>query len=311
MENTNFTVTEEQAGERADKILAAMFECVSRTHVQKNFASGNIICNGKPITQKYRLELGDNIEAKITAPEETSLKPANIALDILFEDDDIIIVNKQTNLTVHAAPGIKEPTLVEGILAHCQLSPLGGDQRPGVVHRLDKETTGAIMFAKSNIAYMRLINMFKKHRLDKIYHTIVAGNPQIESGFVDKAIDRNPVIKTKMAICAYGKDARSDWKVLERFGKFSLLQVKILTGRTHQIRVHMSSINYPVAGDGTYGFQSNYCKDITFPRVMLHAKFLSFIHPISGENIEIDAPYPTDFANSLNELRVLQQKNVQ
>jgi 23S rRNA pseudouridine1911/1915/1917 synthase len=224
-------------------------------------------------------------------------------LDILFEDEDIIALNKPAGIVIHAGNGTMAPTLVEGILSHCKLSPAGGNLRPGVVHRLDKNTSGAMIFAKTDAAYLRLVKMFAARKIKKTYLAIVRGIFERNFGEIDLPIGRNRTVRTKMAVSPCGKTATTRWHVLKTFGRqFTFLQVNILTGRTHQIRVHLSSIHHPIVGDTTYGYSGNYSPLIAPDRVMLHASELAFKHPCREEEISIEAPLPSDFLKILQTL---------
>jgi 23S rRNA pseudouridine1911/1915/1917 synthase len=207
-------------------------------------------------------------------------------------------------MVTHAGNGTKEPTLVEGVLSHCELSRIGGTLRPGVVHRLDKDTTGAIIFAKTDEAYLKLIKLFSTRAIRKKYVAIVCGRMRTLSGTIDQPIGRHGTVKTKMCVRADGKPAVTDWQMRECFGgMFSLININLHTGRTHQIRVHLSNLGHPILGDTTYGYRPNFCSQIQCVRPMLHAAKLSFAHPITAQSVEIDAPLSVDFLEMLANLR--------
>ena len=253
---------------------------------------------GQPIAKKLELRAGDCVEIELPPPLETEVKPVDIPVEILFEDDDVVVVNKPAGMTVHPGSGTGNDTLVHAMMFHCRgkLSMAGGAMRPGIVHRLDKETSGVMIMAKNDNAYYRLVEMFSERELDKEYAAIVSGVPNVGSGTIRKPIGRHPVFKTKMCISEAGRDARTDWTLVEKFAnKAALLSCKIFTGRTHQIRVHMKSIGHPVCGDPIYGSG----KGAKVPRLMLHAYTLSFTHPRTGERMTFTAPLPEEFVQGL------------
>ncbi len=285
---------------RADKFLASQYLNISRMQIKKSFDNNQILCNGEVIKPKYLLKNGDILEFdKIYCPEITAI-PYHIPLEILYEDEHIIVINKPMGIVVHAGHGTISPTLVEGILAHCNLSKLGGTIRPGIVHRLDKDTTGAILFAKTDEAYLQLIKLFAAHKINKQYLAIACGSLDIFSGTINKPIGRHKTIKTKMCIRSDGRSALTDWVVLKIFKKkFSLLSINIHTGRTHQIRVHLSSIGHPILGDFTYGYNRNFDDQIYFEYPLLHAQTLQFNHPITKQLTTISAPLSSYFQSAL------------
>ncbi|MDR3273779.1 MAG: RluA family pseudouridine synthase [Puniceicoccales bacterium] len=289
---------------RVDKFLATHFQDISRTRIKKSFDEGLVLCNGQRIKAKHPLQGGDIIELELIRPERFTLAPRDMNLEILFEDEHLVIVNKPAGMAVHAGNGIKEPTLVEGVLAHCELSKIGGEFRPGVVHRLDKDTTGAIIFAKTDAAYLKLIRLFSKRAIGKEYLAVVCGPMRTLSGTIDQPIGRHGTVKTKMCVRSDGRPAVTDWQAKECFGNlFSLLNVNLHTGRTHQIRVHLSNIGHPLLGDTTYGYNPNFCPHVQCDRPMLHANKLSFTHPITLQKIAIKAPLPFHFVSMIDNLR--------
>lgn len=294
---------------RADKAVAAFLaDEISRSRLEESFREGKVKIGGQPIAKKLELRAGDCVEIELPPPLETEVKPVDIPVEILFEDDDVVVVNKPAGMTVHPGSGTGNDTLVHAMMFHCRgkLSMAGGAMRPGIVHRLDKETSGVMIMAKNDNAYYRLVEMFSERELDKEYAAIVSGVPNVGSGTIRKPIGRHPVFKTKMCISEAGRDARTDWTLVEKFAnKAALLSCKIFTGRTHQIRVHLTDLGYPILGDYTYCFQKNKFREIEPPqRVMLHAKKLRLPHPTKrGQIIDAEAPFPEDFRNLLETLR--------
>lgn len=298
-----FTVNEQDNNLRVDKFLAIHVTELSRSQIKKSFIHNNIRINDIVVHADTIVHTGDTIVANLIHPPETALQPSQIALKILFEDDDIIIIDKQPNIVVHPGNGTTSPTLVEGVLAHTHLSTLGGNLRPGVVHRLDKDTSGIIVFAKSDIAYLNMIKMFSERRLQKSYYAIVCGTFDKQHGIIECPIGRHPTQRTKMAVITSGRQAVTHWQFDKKLSyNLSALKIKILTGRTHQIRVHLSHIGHPLLGDTTYGYKTNYITNIVPPRVMLHASNLEFCHPITGDKISIESPLSDDFCTVINEL---------
>ena len=295
-EEYRHVVAIDNAGKRIDKFLAERFSNLSRTQIKKSFDERLVTCNGFTVKPKTILAAGDKLLYHLILPDQPKLHPISVPLEIIFEDDDIIIINKKPDVIVHAGNAVKSPTLVEMVLAHCNLSPLGGELRPGVVHRLDKGTSGAIIFAKSDKAYLNLIKMFATRQIHKTYQAIVKGSFNKNFGIVDGAIGRDKSNRTKMTIAFSGRKAVTHWELVRNFGEaFAFLNVKILTGRTHQIRVHLSSIGHPIVGDITYGNdKSQICA-----RPMLHAHKLAFKHPVSGKILTIMAGVPQDFQETV------------
>ena len=294
---------------RADKAVAAFLsEEVSRSRLEESFKEGKVKIAGEPIAKKRELRAGDVVEIELPPPLETEVAPADIPVEILYEDSDIAVVNKPAGMTVHPGSGTGADTLAHAMMHHCKgkLSTAGGAMRPGIVHRLDKETSGAMVMAKTDNAYYRLVEMFSRRELDKEYIAIICGAPSVRSGSIRKPIARHPVFKTKMCVSEDGREARTDWFVEETFGnKAALVSCKIFTGRTHQIRVHMSDLGFPILGDYTYRFQKNKLPDIPAPaRVMLHSRRLRLPHPTkAGKVVDVCAPPPADFLNLLETLK--------
>ena len=294
--------------QRADKALAAEFPEHSRSAIQRAFGAGLVRRNGAPIGQSEFVRAGDALEFSL--PETTALEllPNPLPLEIVWEDAQLIAVNKAAGMVVHPGAGTGGDTLVHALLAHCAgtLSGIGGVERPGIVHRLDKETSGLLLVAKTDAAHRGLAEQFSGRSVRKEYLAIVAGEPALSAGTIRKAVGRHPRQRHKMSVFEPGEGGRAahtDWTVVERFGRrAALLRCVIHTGRTHQIRVHLKSIGHVLLGDSTYGFKA----DRRFPpvsRVMLHAERLRFTHPATGEALDLHAPPPADFAAILKALR--------
>ena len=305
---SSFTVPAGDDPERADRVLSANFPELSRSRWQAAFDDGRVTLGGKPIEKNTQLRPGDTVEFVMPRPAPTSVTAQKIPLDILFEDEHIVVVNKAAGMVVHPGAGTGEDTLVHALLWHTKgkLAPAGGALRPGIVHRLDKDTSGAIIAAKTDEAYFALIRAFTEREPDKRYVALCAGRPQLLSGVCRERIDRHPNNRVKMAVCeSGGKDARTDWAVDERFGERAVLvRCKLHTGRTHQIRVHLEHLGHPILGDHTYGrFAEKFYGGLPAPRVMLHAASVSFAHPVTGKPLAIEAPLPADFLALAEALR--------
>ena len=298
-----FTV-ENEAGERTDKFLAEELEDRSRSYIQKLIKDGLVKVNDKPVKASYRLVLGDRIDITIPELDEPDIVAENIPLDILYEDKDVIVVNKPKQMVVHPAPGHYSGTLVNALLYHCkdELSGINGMMRPGIVHRIDMDTTGSLVVCKNDTAHQSLSEQLKEHTINRIYEAIVHGNIIEESGTVNAPIGRHPLERKKMSTHSKnGRNAVTHYEVIERFGEYTYIRCKLETGRTHQIRVHMASIGHSLLGDQVYG-----PKKCPFPNLQgqtLHAKTLGFIHPETGEYLEINAQLPEYFENLLKKLR--------
>ena len=298
-----FTV-ENQEGERIDRYLSEEMEDRSRSYIQKLIKEQYVIVNQKPVKANYRLSLGDMVEITLPEAKEPDIIPENIPLDILYEDQDIIIVNKPKQMVVHPAPGHYSGTLVNALMYHCgqELSGINGTMRPGIVHRIDMDTTGSLIVCKNDMAHQSLSEQLKVHSIKRVYVAIVHGNIKEDNGTVNSPIGRHPTERKKMSIhTKNGRNAITHYKVLERFGEYTYIQCELETGRTHQIRVHMSSIGHPLVGDQVYG-----PRKCPFPKLQgqtLHAKTLGIIHPRTGEYLEINAPLPDYFIELLDRLR--------
>ena len=304
----SFEVSNEQSGQRIDLFLTGVLPDFSRSHLKKLIKDGQVLINGNLVKPSYESRAGDLITAGIRGPgPDEGLKPEPMCLDVLFEDEDLIIVNKPPGLVVHPGAGHSEGTLVHGLLAHSpRLAVQGSPLRPGIVHRLDKDTSGALVVAKSQRAYLNLIRQFKDRSVRKQYLALVYGSPAKSAGEISSLLGRHPTDRKKIAVLQKGgREALTRWRVEKNWGETALLQVRIETGRTHQIRVHLSHIGHPVVGDETYGGGKRRAKNIKSApvrdlvlgaqRQMLHAVRLELIHPVTGTLVSATAPLPEDF----------------
>jgi 23S rRNA pseudouridine1911/1915/1917 synthase len=304
-DEVEFVVDDRDAGKRADKFLSENFDDISRTQIGKAFADDLVSRNGAVIPGKYRVRAGDVLKFLPPARGRTAIVPVEMPLDILFEDEAIIAVDKPAGIVVHPGNGTVAATLVEGILAHCPLSSLGCGTRPGVVHRLDKGTTGVIVFAKTDAAYLKLVRTFASRAVKKTYQAIVEGVFPKNFGTVEAPVGRHRTMRTRMAVSSRGKEASTEWRVARSFGNHHThLEVRILTGRTHQIRVHMAAIGHPVVGDATYGHGRHHPPIVVTDHQLLHASDIAFCHPIGGKLLAIHAPLPDDFSEALRTLEL-------
>jgi len=289
---------------RVDKVLSAHLSDLSRTYIQKLIDSGNVTMAGKTLKANYKVSLGQEVEIFLPEPETLKVEPENIPLDILYEDSDVIVVNKPKNMVVHPAAGHYSGTLVNALLYHCKdsLSGINGIMRPGIVHRIDKDTTGALVVCKNDTAHQVLAAQLKEHSITRKYEAIVYHTFKEESGRVEGPIGRHPSERTKMAInYKNGKDAITNYRVLENLGTgYAHIECRLETGRTHQIRVHMASLNHPLLGDTVYGPGRD---TFGLEGQTLHAKVLGFIHPTTKEYMEFEAPMPEYFLKLLQKLR--------
>ena len=302
-----FVVPEDATPERADKLLAGNFPETSRSAIRRAMESGKIRrSSGELLHPKNKLNPGDELLVDLSTDPVPILRPVDLSLQILHEDDDLIVVNKSSGMVVHPGGGTGENTLVHALLHHCdgELSSVGAPDRPGIVHRLDKETSGVIVVAKTDPAHHALASQFAERETGKEYLALVESVPREESGSVTLPICRHPTVRVKMAVLDHGKPAHTDWKVAETFGDLAtLLRCRIHTGRTHQIRVHLAYLGHPILGDETYGYKPSRVQVPVVPRVLLHAQRLSFTHPDDGQPITCEAPIPQDFSDYLTLLR--------
>lgn len=294
-----------EAGVRLDAYITNNIEELSRSMVQKLIKSGNILVNNEIEKESYKVQEKDIIIVKLPKPEESNLKKQNIPLDIIYEDKDILVVNKPKGMVVHPGNGNPDGTLVNAVMAHCEdsLSGIGGEIRPGIVHRIDKDTSGLLVIAKNDKAHINLSEQIKNREVKKIYVALVRGVISENEATIKMPIGRSTKDRKKMAVDKNGKEAITHFKVLNRYNKYTFIQVKIDTGRTHQIRVHMSHIGYPVVGDVVY---SNGKNDFGIEGQMLHAKELEFKHPRTEEEMHFEAPLPEYFEKVLNELETIE-----
>ena len=301
MEKLTLQPNKEDAGRRVDAWLAANLEDVTRSAAQRLLEEGRVTCGGRPLAKNYKLTGSETLEVALPEPEPVDVTPQDIPLNVVYEDDDVIVVNKPKGLVVHPAPGHPDGTLVNALLYHCgdSLSGIGGELRPGIVHRIDRDTSGLIIAAKNDFAHQRLAAQLQDHARARIYHCIVVGNLREDAGTVDAPIGRHPVDRKKMAVAANGRPAVTHWRVLERFQGFCYVECRLETGRTHQIRVHMAHIGHPILGDTVYGNKK------PVPGLQgqcLHAVGLRFLHPRTGEAVELHCELPEEFQNQLRKL---------
>ena len=297
-----FTV-EMDDGERIDRYLSDVMPEISRSRIQKLVKEGQISVNEKPVKANYRLSFDDVIKVSIPEAKEPEIEAENIPLDILYEDKDIIIINKPKQMVVHPAPGHYSGTLVNALMYHCGsgLSGINGIMRPGIVHRIDMDTTGSLVVCKNDMAHQSLAGQLKDHSIKRIYEAIVHGNIKEDSGTVNASIGRCPTDRKKMSVHAKNsREAVTHYRVLERFGQYTYIQCELETGRTHQIRVHMSSIGHPLLGDQVYGPAK--CPFKNLEGQTLHARTIGIIHPGTGEYLEVEAPLPQYFIDLLKKL---------
>ncbi len=300
MKMESFEVEAEQEGERLDKFLSIIYPKFSRAFFQKLIKSKQVSVNETPQKASYCVKIDDIVTVEIPDAVETTIEPENIPLDILYEDDDVLIVNKPKGMVVHPSAGHYSGTLVNAIMYHCKdtLSGINGEIRPGIVHRIDMDTTGSLIVCKNDEAHVNIAQQIKEHSVNRIYVGIVCGNVKEDSGTVEGAIGRHPIERKKMAINEKnGKPAITHYKVLERFKNYTYMQFKLETGRTHQIRVHMASIGHPLLGDTLYSSGRSPFKHLQGQ--CLHAKTIGFIHPKTGEYMEYSAPLPEYFEKLL------------
>lgn len=302
MENLSFNINSEEEGQRIDKYLSIMIEGKSRSFVQGLIDEKKVKANSKVIKNNYKLKKGDFIEVEVPKPVELNVSAEEMNLNIVYEDEDVLVVNKEKGIVVHPAPGNYTGTLVNGILHHCSdLSGINGVIRPGIVHRIDKDTSGILVIAKNDEAHNDLAAQFKEHSIKREYYALVEGRFSNLKGTVDKSISRDKKERIKMAINSDGKRAVTHYEVLEQYDKgVSLVKCTLETGRTHQIRVHMASIGHPLVGDLVYGYKR---QKFNIEGQALHAKTLGFIHPRSKEYMEFTSELPNYFKELLEKLR--------
>lgn len=301
MEIIKIETIEEYIGQRIDKVLVKVLDGCSRTQVQFLIQNQNVLVNENVVKASYKIENNDEIIVQIPEAENTSIESEDIPLNIVYEDSDVIVVNKPSGMIVHPSPGIYKGTLVNALLYHCDdLSGINGINRPGIVHRIDKETSGLLMVAKNDMAHQSLSQQLQEHSVVRRYYALVHGSISHEFGRIEAPIGRNPKDRQKM--CCTDKNAKeaiTNFKVIERFDDMTLVECRLETGRTHQIRVHMQYIGHPVYGDPQYGLK----RDDTTHGQYLHAKILGFVHPRTHEELYFDSELPDFFVEKLEELR--------
>lgn len=302
----NLKVPENLHGERLDKVLSRLLAGYSRGYLQELIETGAVDLDKKEVKPNTKVKSGEAVQVRVPEPKPLQLKPEKRDLQILYEDSHLLVLNKPAGLVVHPAPGHTEHTLVNALLTHCKdLSDINGVLRPGIVHRLDKETSGCLVVAKNNKAHQNLALQFEKRTIEKTYQAIVAGKWRLGEYRIEGAIGRHPVARKKMSVrTAGGKEAVTLVKPLELFGDFSFLELKLLTGRTHQIRVHLSHAGYPILGDTQYGrSKAGRALPVQVSRQMLHAAGLAFEHPFSGKKMRFTSSLPSDMVKILEFLR--------
>ena len=300
MEQIQLTIEEQHDGERIDKIIAGLNEQWSRSQVQQWLKEGHVLVNGKAVKPNYKCHVDDEVVISIPNPEPLDVEPESIPLDIYYEDADVLVVNKPRGMVVHPAPGHMRGTLVNALLAHCQdLSGINGVLRPGIVHRIDKDTSGLLMVAKNDLAHESLVNQLVNKTVTRKYHAIVHGVIPHDYGTIDAPIGRDPRDRQSMAVVENGKEAVTHFRGLERFEHYTYVECQLETRRTHQIPLHNKNIRYPLAGDPKYGPR----KTLPIDGQALHAGVLGFHHPRTGEYLQFEAPLPHEFERLLDMLR--------
>ena len=300
---TKLTLISDTAGERLDAFLARSVEDLSRSAAQKLLEKGAVTIAGRPAKKNEKTAEGMTVEEELPDPEPIDVIPQNIPLDVVYEDADVIVINKPVGLVVHPAPGHPDGTLVNALLYHCgdSLSGINGQLRPGIVHRIDRDTSGLIIAAKNDKAHVALADQLQDHSLARVYEAVVHGNIREDEGTVDAPIGRHPIDRKKMAIDRKdGRRAVTHWTVLGRYNGFTHIQCRLETGRTHQIRVHMASIGHPLVGDPVYGGNRKSLPGLTGQ--CLHARKLRFVHPSTQELVEVECPLPDWFERVLRQI---------
>jgi len=300
MTQVSYTIEEQQQGERIDKAISSIQTEWSRTQISNWITEGIVKVNGETVKAKYKVKAGDVVEIIVPEAEPLDVIAENLALEIVYEDGDVLVVNKPKGMVVHPAPGHMTGTLVNGLMYHCKdLSGINGILRPGIVHRIDKDTSGLLMVAKNDVAHESLVEQLVNKTVTRKYTALVHGHIAHDKGTIDAPIGRDQKDRQKQAVVDKGKHAVTHFQVIERFGDFTLVECRLETGRTHQIRVHMNYIGFPLVGDPKYGPR----KTIDFGGQVLHAGVLGFIHPTTDEYMEFEAPLPVDYVQLLEELR--------
>ncbi len=309
-ETLTFTISLEQAGQRLDAFLASQIESWSRARLQRLIEAEDVLVNGKPSKPSYKLRQNDELEVELTTPTTTSFTPEAIPIDIVYEDETLVVVNKPAGLVVHPAAGLHSGTLANALAYHFQQLPNASSVRPGIVHRLDRDTSGLLVVAKTETALEDLSDQFRARTVYKSYAALVHGRVNTDSGRIEQPIARDPSNRTRMAVVARGRSALSLYRVKQRFNRFTLLDVDLKTGRTHQIRVHLAWLKHPVVGDETYGAGRDntiqnarlkaYIRNLN--RQFLHAEKLAFTHPGTGERVKFESPLPEVLSSFLTRI---------
>lgn len=300
-ETLSFTVEQVHSGERLDKVVVALVPQLTRAAAQRLIKGGEVTVNGRAAKPGYRVQAGETVSVRIPPQPPTLVLPEAMSLDIVYEDEALLVVNKPAGLVVHPAPGHAGGTLVNGLLAYCpQIAEVGGPERAGIVHRLDKDTSGLIVVAKDEATHAALQRQFKRRGVSKTYLALVEGQVQPPEGIIEAPIGRDRVRRKRMMVTPSGRQARTTYRVLEYFADHTLLEVQPVTGRTHQIRVHLAWLGYPVVGDDVYGYRR---QRLLQGRHFLHAARLRFTHPLTGEEMALEAPLPPELADVLKRLR--------
>lgn len=291
---------------RIDKYLAASFSQFTRGEIQKWLEKGSIFSNGEVLNPKSRIYKGDTIEILDASKDKTTLSANPIHLEVEFEDDSLMVINKPSGMVVHPGSNTGNDTLVHALIAHCgdAIKGVGDKDRPGIVHRLDKDTSGLIVVAKNSDCHSKLQSLFSNREVYKEYECLVVGHPNKDSGVVEVFMGRHPTARVKMAVLETGRYSKTEWSVLKKYEKFSHLLCRIHTGRTHQIRVHMQSIGHSILGDQLYGYKTKFLPNTQIPRFLLHAKKLAFRHPKFGKELEFSVPVPEDFQEVLSRAKL-------
>lgn len=299
-----FLISEDLEGERIDKALTLLVDSLSRSFISKLIKDNCVFVNQKPVKSSYILKTDDDVFFSLPPSVQPDIKPENIPLDILYEDKDVIVINKPKGMVVHPAAGHYSGTLVNALMYHCgrELSGINGVLRPGIVHRIDMNTTGSLIVCKNDFSHNNIATQLKEHSITRRYHAICYGVLKEDTGTINKPIGRHPNDRKKMAVTSHnGKEAITHYKVIQRFANYTYLECQLETGRTHQIRVHMASIGHPLLGDDVYA-TGRKCS-FNLSGQTLHAKILGFQHPVTNEYIETDAPLPEYFIGLLNKLK--------
>ncbi|OEC02630.1 pseudouridine synthase [Lysinibacillus sphaericus] len=300
MTQVSYTIEEQQQGERIDKAVSSIQNEWSRTQISNWITEGIVKVNGEAVKAKYKVKAGDVVEIIVPEAEPLDVIAENLDLEIVYEDADVLVVNKPKGMVVHPAPGHMTGTLVNGLMYHCtDLSGINGIMRPGIVHRIDKDTSGLLMVAKNDKAHESLVEQLVNKTVTRKYTALVHGHIAHDKGTIDAPIGRDQKDRQKQAVVDKGKHAVTHFQVIERFGDYTLVECRLETGRTHQIRVHMQYIGFPLVGDPKYGPR----KTLDFGGQVLHAGVLGFTHPTTGEYMEFEAPLPVDYVQLLDELR--------